>query len=93
MKLTSIIAVYVLFWWFCLFLVLPLRLQHKRGGSDEMIPGQAESAPPRFSVRRTALWTTILAATLFALFYVNYVGGWLGPEMFDFFTPHQHLHM
>ena len=93
MKFTSILALYVLFWWLCLFLVLPMRLKRKNVRAEQPVPGQAESAPPQFSPKRTALWTTIVSATLFGLFYLNYVMGWVGPGAFDFYTAHQHLHM
>ena len=82
MKLSSIVAIYILFWWGCLFLVLPFRLRT----SDEPeahVPGQADSAPPRFSVGRTCLWTTIVSAIIFAAFYVNYVNGWIIADYFD----------
>ena len=84
MKFTSILAIYALFWSMSFFFVLPFRLR----SSDEPEPhvsGQAESAPPRFSFARTCLWTTIVAAVLFGLYYANYVNGWLGPEAIDFF--------
>ncbi len=82
MKLTSILAIYILFWWGCLFLVLPFRL---RSGTEpeEPVRGQAESAPPRFSVGRTILWTTIVSAGAFALYYLNYVNGWVAADFFD----------
>lgn len=82
MKLTSIIAIYLLFWWGCLFLVLPFRLRSS-AEPDVHVPGQAESAPPHFSVGRTVLWTTIVSAAVFALYYVNYVNGWLSIAIFD----------
>lgn len=86
MKFTSILAIYALFWAMSFFFVLPFRLR----SSDEPeahVPGQAESAPPRFSFPRTCLWTTIVAAVLFGLYYANYVNGWVGPEALDLFTP------
>jgi predicted secreted protein len=86
MKWTSILAIYFLFWSLSFFLVLPFRLR----SSDEPeahVPGQAESAPPRFSVIRTAKWTTLVAAVLFGLYYANYLNGWLLPDMIDLFTP------
>lgn len=86
MKWTSIVAIYFLFWCFSFFLVLPFRLKSD-AVPDVVIPGQAESAPPRFSFWRTAKWTTVLAALLFGLYYVNYVNGWLTPTSLDFFTP------
>jgi predicted secreted protein len=86
MKWTSILAIFFLFWSLSFFLVLPFRLR----SSDEPevhVPGQADSAPPRFSFARTAKWTTVVAAVLFGLYYANYVNGWLLPDMIDLFTP------
>jgi predicted secreted protein len=84
MKFTSVLAIYALFWWMCLFLVLPFRLQSRRA-VDRHVPGQADSAPPRFSVWRTAFWTTIVSGGAFAAFYLNYVEGWIGVEALDLF--------
>jgi len=76
MKPTSISAIFILFWALSFFLVLPFRLQSRRG-SDAYVPGQAESAPPSFSFGRTALWTTVVAVILFGLYYADYVYGWI----------------
>ena len=82
MKLTSIIAIYALFWAFSFFLVLPFRYG-KMGRQDEQVRGQATSAPPSFNFGRTALWTTIVSAVLFGLYYLNYVTGIIPVETFD----------
>jgi predicted secreted protein len=82
MQITSIIAIYFLFWFLCLFLVLPFRLRTS-SGDDEHVPGQDRGAPPKFSVRRTAWWTTVLAALMFGLFYANYLYGWVTPDTLD----------
>jgi predicted secreted protein len=86
MQWASALAIYFLFWFLCLFLVLPFRLRTS-DEHDPHVPGQAESAPPRFSVARTAKWTTLLSAVMFGLFYVNFVNGWVTPDDLDFFTP------
>ena len=78
----AIFAIYVLFWWTSLFVVLPFRLR-SRDGEDRPVPGQVESAPPGFSLPRTLLWTTIVASLFFAIFYINYVEGWITAQMFD----------
>ncbi len=75
MRLSSIIALYPLFWALSFFFVLPFRLQTQ--GEDQRIAGQAESAPPRFSFARTCKWTTLVAAVIFAFYYANYVYQWL----------------
>jgi predicted secreted protein len=86
MQWTSALAIYFLFWFLSLFLVLPFRLRTS-DAPDPHILGQAESAPPRFSVVRTAKWTTLLAAVMFAVFYANFVYGWVTPDDLDLFTP------
>ena len=48
------------------------------------VRGEMHGAPPSFSFARTSFWTTIVAAVLFGLFYLNYVTGWLPAEAFDF---------
>lgn len=86
MQWTSMIAIYFLFWFLCLFLVLPFRLRTS-DEDDPHVPGQAESAPPRFSAGRTAKWTTLLAAIMFGLFYASYVNNWVTVDDLDLFTP------
>jgi predicted secreted protein len=76
------IAIYALFWWGCLFLVLPFRLRSSME-PEEYVPGQAESATPRFSVGRTVLWTTIVSVAIFVAFYINYIEGWITADVFD----------
>ena len=82
MRPFSIVAIYVLFWWACLFLVLPFRLRQS-AEPEAMVPGQAESAPPRFSMWRTILWTTIVSVLTFILFLINFHFGWITASMFD----------
>jgi len=85
MRWTSLLAIYVLFWAFSVFLVLPwgVRTTHEAGG--DYVTGQAESAPHEFRLGRLAGRVTIVATTLFALFVANYHFGWLTPEMLDLF--------
>lgn len=78
MRVTSIIAIYALFWVMSAFIVLPFGLRtHDELGHDK-VAGQSESAPANFDPRRISLRATILAAVLFALYYANYVNGWIG---------------
>ena len=85
MKLTSIIAIYALFWVLSAFLVMPFGVRtHDEAGLDR-IAGQADSAPANFNARRIALRATLLALVLFGLYYANYVNGWIMPEDLNFF--------
>jgi predicted secreted protein len=77
MKLTSIIAIYGLFWVLSAFLVMPFGIRtHEEAGIDKVL-GQADSAPVEFRPKLVVIRTTILAAVLFGLFYANYVEGWV----------------
>ena len=79
------LAIYVLFWAFSVFLVLPFGVRTTREAGGETIPGQAESAPHDFRMGRIARRVTVVATILFALFLLNYSFGWITPRTFDFF--------
>jgi predicted secreted protein len=80
---TSAAAIYALFWTLSLFLVLPwgVRTSEEQGLRSE--PGHAESAPHVFRAKRVLLWTTLVATTLFGLFYANYLFGWITVDTLD----------
>jgi predicted secreted protein len=81
MKWTSILAIYLLFWMLTLFVVLPFGVRtHDEEGTKAEV-GHAESAPVNFSFGRVALRTTIVSAVLMAIFYLNYVNGWIDAHM------------
>ena len=84
MSWTSIIAIYLLFWVLSAFLVLPFGVKSHHEMGVAMTPGQADGAPANFKPMRVALWTTLLSATLFGLYYANYIYGWIDRHSFDF---------
>ncbi|MEH3100780.1 DUF1467 family protein [Sphingomonas adhaesiva] len=81
MRWTSMLAIYVLFWAFSVFLVLPWGVRTSAEAGAEHVPGTAESAPHEFSLKKVAIRTTIVATILFALFIANYKFGWVHPGM------------
>ena len=83
MKWQSMLAIYALFWALSVFFVLPFGVRTSPEAGEALVPGQAESAPHGFSVKRTAIRTTIVATLLFLLFYLNYVFGWVTADMLD----------
>jgi predicted secreted protein len=85
MKLTSILAIYALFWVLSAFLVMPFGIRTHDEAGLEKVPGQADSAPANFAAGRIALRATLLALVLFALYYANYVNGWIMPGDLNFF--------
>ncbi|MCY1671487.1 DUF1467 family protein [Novosphingobium sp. SL115] len=86
MKLTSIIAIYGLFWVMSAFLVLPFGVRTHDEMGQGKIAGQADSAPANFVPRRIVLRATVLAAVLFGLFYANYFNGWITVADLDLTT-------
>ena len=79
MRWTSALAIYILFWAFSVFLVLPwgVRTSHEVGA--EHVPGTAESAPHEFRLGRLAVRVTVVATVLFLLFQLNYYFNWISP--------------
>lgn len=87
MQLISALAIYFLFWFLCLFMVLPFSARTDREAGVETQIGNAESAPHRFRAGPVVLRTTIVATVFFGLFYANYVYGWIGADILDFLKP------
>lgn len=88
MRWTSMLAIYFLLWFLSLFLVLPFGVKTAEEAGKDLVPGQAESAPAEFKPLRIFGTTSLVAAALFALFYANYVNGWVDASSFNFlFSP------
>jgi predicted secreted protein len=87
MNFTSIIAIYFLFFCFSAFVLLPFGVRTTEELGEDKIAGQAESAPHRFDLKRHLLRAAVVAAILFALYYLNYVNGWITANDLDFYNP------
>ena len=87
MKWTSALAIYFLFWSLSVFLVLPFGVRTTDEAGADRIPGQAESAPHEFRPGRIALRVTVVATALFLLFQLNYIYGWVTPQIIDRVLP------
>jgi predicted secreted protein len=85
MKLTSIIAIFALFWVLSAFLVMPFGIRTHDEAGIAKVPGQADSAPVNFDPGRIARRATVVAVALFGLYYLNYVNGWITMDLFDFY--------
>jgi len=85
MALSSILAIYVLFFAFSAFLLLPFGVRTDEEAGTAKVPGQADSAPHRFDLNRHLLKAAILGAVLFALYYLNWTYGWITPDDLDFY--------
>ncbi|MFB0611519.1 DUF1467 family protein [Aurantiacibacter poecillastricola] len=83
MQITSILAIYALFWVMSAFVLLPFGLKTPDEVDAQKVPGQADSAPVNFRPGRLSLRATVLSAILTALFVANYMQGWVTVQDID----------
>lgn len=86
MSFGSALAVYFLIFVFTAFLMLPFGMRTDEEAGAPRVAGQAESAPHRFDLKRHLLLAALIAAGLFALFYLNWTQGWIAAEDLDFYN-------
>ena len=86
MKWTSISAIYFLFFVASAFFLLPFGVRTHEEVGIERVPGQADSAPHRFDLKRHLLRAAMLAVLLTFLFCLNYVNGWITVDDLDFYN-------
>ena len=60
-----------------LFAVLPWGVRTDREAGQGPVPGAADSAPANPRIARKLVLTTLISGAMFALFYANYLQGWL----------------
>ncbi|TCD05286.1 DUF1467 family protein [Erythrobacteraceae bacterium CFH 75059] len=87
MQWTSIVAIYILVWTACAFLMLPFGVRTHDELNLRKTPGQADSAPANFRPGRLVLRATLLAAVLTGLYVANYVNGWIVAEDLNLYNP------
>ncbi len=66
MNWISLLAVYFVLWWLCLFIVLPFRVRNQID-EGETVQGTDPGAPVVFRIWPKLLATTVLAAILLGL--------------------------
>jgi predicted secreted protein len=85
MKWTSIVAIYLLFFVASAFMTLPFGVKTDEEVGNQLVPGQARSAPHRFHLGKHLLRAALLAVVLTALYDLNYIYGWITPEELDLY--------
>jgi predicted secreted protein len=83
-KITSIVAIYILFWVMTAFVMLPFGVKTHDEAGIPKVPGQADSAPANFRPGRLALRATWVAALVTALWVANYTYGWITVADIDY---------
>lgn len=77
MSVGTALAIYFLIWWVVLFAVLPFGVRPQGEGRQ---PGTDPGAPALPRLGRKLLWTTLVSAVLFGIFYYVYTSGILTLE-------------
>lgn len=85
MRWTSILAIYLLFVIASAFMLLPFGIKTDEEVGNDLVPGQATSAPHKFHFGKHMLRAAILAALLVAMFDLNYIYGWVTTDNLDFY--------
>ena len=86
MKPGSIVAIYFLFFCASVFVLLPFGVKTDEEVGAPKVPGQADSAPHHFDLKRHLVKAALLGAILFAIYYANWTYGWITPDAFDYFS-------
>jgi predicted secreted protein len=86
MQISSIIAIYFLFFAATAFVLLPFGVKTDEEAGTPKVRGQADSAPHRFDPKMHFLKAAVIAAVLFAIYYANWVNGWITPQDLDFYN-------
>ena len=79
-------AIYFLFWISAAFLMLPFGVRTDDEAGTARVPGQADSAPHRFDLKRHLARAAVLGAAMFALYYANWQFGWVTVDDLDFYN-------
>lgn len=86
MQIGSVLAIYFLVWVGVAFLMLPFGVRTDEEVGAEIVPGQAQSAPHRFDLKRHLIRAAVVAVVLTAIFVANYLFGWVEAEDLDFYN-------
>ena len=77
MPIGSIIAIYLVVWWLCLFVMLPLGVHNPLEGGGSAIRGTEPGAPVRANLLLKLGATTLLAGVFTALLFWGLSSPWL----------------
>jgi predicted secreted protein len=71
MSFSTSVAIFFIIWWVVLFTVLPWGIR-SQAESGEVVPGSDPGAPALPKLKSKLVWTTLVAAIVFAAFQVIY---------------------
>lgn len=82
MSITSAIVLYVVIWFMCFLIALPIRVK-TQGDLGDIVPGTHAGAPEHHHLKKKAIITTIVAAVLWAVIAGIILSGWISVRDFD----------
>ena len=68
----TMLAIYFIFWWLVFFMVLPWGIRSQEEHA-EVVLGSDPGAPAVHGLKMKAVWTTVVSAVVFGVFYWAYV--------------------
>ncbi|MFT4716596.1 MAG: putative secreted protein [Paracoccaceae bacterium] len=84
MNPVSAIVLYVVIWFMCLFVILPLKITSQEEDGN-IVPGTPASAPIDPMIKKKAIWVTIMATAIFVPVVIIIISGWISIEDMDFY--------
>jgi predicted secreted protein len=84
MNFISAIVLYLVIWFMCVFIILPLRIKSQTE-DGEVVPGTPASAPIDPKLKKKAVWVTLLATALYIPIVIIIVNGWITIDDLDFY--------
>ena len=85
MSIPASIAIWFLLFVAVAFVSLSFGVRTDEEAGTAKVPGQADSAPHRFSLPRHLARAALIASLLFLLYDLNWTYGWVGIDSFDFY--------
>jgi predicted secreted protein len=73
MAWTTAVAIYFVIWWVVLFTVLPFGVRNATETGEIVEAGNDPGAPSVAALKAKLIWTTIVAAIVFAICWTLYV--------------------
>jgi predicted secreted protein len=76
MPVATALAVFFLIWWVVLFAVLPWGVRSQHEGNN-IAPGTDPGAPSKARIGWKLVWTTLIAAAIYAVCFIVYEERWV----------------
>ncbi len=86
MSWTLTFAIFFVVWWIMFLITLPFGVKTSAESGENLVPGQAPSAPAHPRLKQKMIWATLITCVITALAWSNVYFGWIeiadlpGPE-------------